>query len=72
MENKLNSAKYAIFLLEKLNKETILLNRIIYKTKNQFRRQSTFKLINKLKKILFQTILIEFKTNYVPEIKDGN
>ncbi len=71
MEIKLNSAKYTIFLMEKLNKEAILLNRIIYKTKNQFRRQINFKLIIKLKKILFDFILIEFKQNYINDIKDG-
>jgi len=71
MENKLNSAKYTIFLLEKLNKDAILLNRIIYKTKNQFKRQNCFKLITKLKKTLFEYVLINFKTNYVPEIKEG-
>lgn len=72
MEKKLNSAKYTVFLLEKLNKETLLLNRIIYKTKSQFRRQASFKLIIKLKNSLFSCILEAFRENYIVDIKNSN
>jgi hypothetical protein len=39
-------------LLEALYKDYLLINRIIYKVKNQFRRQNQFKLLTQLKNTL--------------------
>jgi hypothetical protein len=48
-----------INLFEKLQKEYLLINRIVYKVKNQFRRQKQFQLIIHLKNILKREIFTD-------------
>ena len=63
-DDKIAASKLLILLFEKLLKEYLLLNRIIYKTKNQFRRQSVFKLINELQKKISVSGIQNFRMWY--------
>ena len=71
MEQKVELAKNSIFLVEKLFKETLLLNRILYKIKNQFRRQKHYKFLIQLKKYLYKHLLTDFRSSYEISLKDS-
>jgi hypothetical protein len=70
--NKISSSKNFILLLEKLLKEFLIINRIFYKTKNQFRKQKVLKLINELKKKLLDYGLKDFRITYLNKKNNGN
>jgi hypothetical protein len=54
-----------INVIERLQKEYLLINRIIYKVKNQFRRQRQFKMLVGLKNILLREVFNDLKLSSV-------
>jgi uncharacterized protein (UPF0335 family) len=48
-----------VSLIERLHKEYLLINRIIYKVKNQFRRQKQFQLLKGLKNTLSRELFTD-------------
>jgi hypothetical protein len=61
-----------IGIIEKINKEYLLINRLIYKTKNQFRRQKHFQLLQEIYKLIKRGIVNHFQifsTNFITKSK---
>lgn len=71
-DQTLNHLITIVNTIESINKEFLLITRIIYKVKNQFRRQKQFQILQKLKRMLDRGLLVSFKDYKNSTIKGNN